>query len=345
MNGTDHQVPQPWLGRVRGRGQRHPGRLRFEITTLADYVASAPTDGLADLGRRAAQRGPGQPAHGRGVQPRRRPPGGAAGPSRPSSARPSRSAPCGCRPTGGPAPSSPEAWRAGDPQLRPRLDLRLLGRRRRRSPCSTATPRRPPSPRGCGPGPSRRRARRMATAGPGDHQPRGPGSRRRRRAARWPATSPCPGVQVLSPSPRRRPSRLAGTGADLGVLLGESGRRGIPDRRRRGRRRARRRGRRSGADHPHRPGARPPAAGTGPAMAEAWAQAGAHRDQPLTGPGSTGRLAAGRWPTSADVAGFGWQAWEPAPLAVDPGDGRAGASLANGLVQRRRSITATEPFP
>ena len=45
MNGSDHLMPQPWLGRVWPR-PTIPGRLRLEITPLPEYLASAPTDGL-----------------------------------------------------------------------------------------------------------------------------------------------------------------------------------------------------------------------------------------------------------------------------------------------------------
>jgi alpha-mannosidase len=46
MNGTDHQVPQPWLGRVVAEVNALQDDYRLEVTSLAEYVATAPTDGL-----------------------------------------------------------------------------------------------------------------------------------------------------------------------------------------------------------------------------------------------------------------------------------------------------------
>jgi mannosylglycerate hydrolase len=46
MNGTDHQVPQPWLGRVVAEANDLQDDYELVVTSLADYLASAPTDGL-----------------------------------------------------------------------------------------------------------------------------------------------------------------------------------------------------------------------------------------------------------------------------------------------------------
>jgi hypothetical protein len=46
MNGTDHQEPQPWLGRVLAEANALQDELQFEITSLADYVATAPNEDL-----------------------------------------------------------------------------------------------------------------------------------------------------------------------------------------------------------------------------------------------------------------------------------------------------------
>ena len=46
MNGTDHQEPQPWLGRVVAEANALQGDSVLEITSLADYLATAPTEGL-----------------------------------------------------------------------------------------------------------------------------------------------------------------------------------------------------------------------------------------------------------------------------------------------------------
>jgi len=47
MNGTDHQEPQPWLGRVVAEANDIQDDYVLEVTSLADYLAHAPTDGLA----------------------------------------------------------------------------------------------------------------------------------------------------------------------------------------------------------------------------------------------------------------------------------------------------------
>jgi mannosylglycerate hydrolase len=46
MNGTDHQEPQPWLGRVVAEANELQDDYVLEVTTLPDYLAGAPTDGL-----------------------------------------------------------------------------------------------------------------------------------------------------------------------------------------------------------------------------------------------------------------------------------------------------------
>jgi len=46
MNGTDHQEPQPWLGRVVAEANALQDDYVLEVTTLPDYLAGAPTDGL-----------------------------------------------------------------------------------------------------------------------------------------------------------------------------------------------------------------------------------------------------------------------------------------------------------
>ncbi|MHB8328048.1 MAG: glycoside hydrolase family 38 N-terminal domain-containing protein [Acidimicrobiales bacterium] len=46
MNGTDHQEPQPWLGRVVAEANDLQDDYRLEITSLADYLNAAPTEGL-----------------------------------------------------------------------------------------------------------------------------------------------------------------------------------------------------------------------------------------------------------------------------------------------------------
>jgi mannosylglycerate hydrolase len=46
MNGTDHQAPQPWLGRVVAEANDLQDAFELEITSLAEYLEGAPTDGL-----------------------------------------------------------------------------------------------------------------------------------------------------------------------------------------------------------------------------------------------------------------------------------------------------------
>ena len=58
MNGTDHQEPQPWLGRVVAEANDLQDDYVLEVTTLPDYLAGAPTDGLP-RGRASCARGPG----------------------------------------------------------------------------------------------------------------------------------------------------------------------------------------------------------------------------------------------------------------------------------------------
>ncbi|HAM03348.1 MAG TPA: alpha-mannosidase, partial [Acidimicrobiaceae bacterium] len=46
MNGTDHQAPQPWLGRVVAEANDLQDDFELEITSLPEYLERAPTDGL-----------------------------------------------------------------------------------------------------------------------------------------------------------------------------------------------------------------------------------------------------------------------------------------------------------
>jgi mannosylglycerate hydrolase len=46
MNGSDHLMPQPWLGRVVAEANGIQDDLRFEITSLPQYLAAAPTTAL-----------------------------------------------------------------------------------------------------------------------------------------------------------------------------------------------------------------------------------------------------------------------------------------------------------
>jgi len=46
MNGSDHLAPQPWLGRVVAEANQIQDGLSLRITSLPDYLATAPKDGL-----------------------------------------------------------------------------------------------------------------------------------------------------------------------------------------------------------------------------------------------------------------------------------------------------------
>ena len=48
MNGTDHQLPQPWLGRVVAEANDVQDRLELRVTSLAEHLAHAPTEGLPE---------------------------------------------------------------------------------------------------------------------------------------------------------------------------------------------------------------------------------------------------------------------------------------------------------
>jgi hypothetical protein len=46
MNGTDHLLPKPWLGRVIDEANEAQDDYRFRVATLASYLSAATTDGL-----------------------------------------------------------------------------------------------------------------------------------------------------------------------------------------------------------------------------------------------------------------------------------------------------------
>ena len=46
MNGSDHLLPQPWLGDVVAAANELQDDYRFAVTSLAEYVRAQPTDGL-----------------------------------------------------------------------------------------------------------------------------------------------------------------------------------------------------------------------------------------------------------------------------------------------------------
>ena len=47
MNGSDHLLPQPWLGRVVAAANAAQAEYRFAVTSLGEYVRDQPVDGLS----------------------------------------------------------------------------------------------------------------------------------------------------------------------------------------------------------------------------------------------------------------------------------------------------------
>ncbi len=47
MNGTDHQMPQPWLGRVVAEANQIQDEYEFVVTSLPEYLPTQPVEGLA----------------------------------------------------------------------------------------------------------------------------------------------------------------------------------------------------------------------------------------------------------------------------------------------------------
>jgi hypothetical protein len=54
MNGSDHLMPQPWLGRVVAEANDLQDDYHFVVTSLAEYLPSQPTDGLGRVRRRSS---------------------------------------------------------------------------------------------------------------------------------------------------------------------------------------------------------------------------------------------------------------------------------------------------
>ena len=56
MNGTDHQLPQPWLGRVVAEANTIQSDYRFVVTSLAEYLPDTAHRRVAGVAGRAALR-------------------------------------------------------------------------------------------------------------------------------------------------------------------------------------------------------------------------------------------------------------------------------------------------
>ncbi len=72
MNGTDHQLPQPWLGRVVTEANDVQDDLDLRVASLEEHLRTAPDGGPGHLARRAPLGRPRQPADGGRVEPGRR---------------------------------------------------------------------------------------------------------------------------------------------------------------------------------------------------------------------------------------------------------------------------------
>ena len=104
-------MPQPWLGRV--VAEANDLQDDYELVRHARWpstCAHATDRRPARVDGRAALRGPRQPAHGRGVEPRRRASRRRRAPSGRSSGWPSRCRRCSCPPSAGRRALLDEAW-------------------------------------------------------------------------------------------------------------------------------------------------------------------------------------------------------------------------------------------
>ena len=79
MNGTDHQRPQPWLGRVVAEANQIQSEFELDHLVAARLPGRRARRRSARLARRAALGSALEPADGSGVQPGRRQAGGSPG--------------------------------------------------------------------------------------------------------------------------------------------------------------------------------------------------------------------------------------------------------------------------
>ena len=196
MNGSDHLRPQPWLGRVVAEANQLQDNFELSISSLGEYLAGTTRDGLVEW--RGELRSGFRSNVLMGVASNRVDVKQAAARAERSLERlaePLSALFLPARPLARPLPR-----RGLDPdgaQFGPRLDLRLLGRRRRR--CRAPPLRRSPPDRR---GPDRAGAacrRDLDGEGrPGGREPVGPRTRRMVDVVVPAVGEPVPDVQVLS---------------------------------------------------------------------------------------------------------------------------------------------------
>ena len=325
MNGTDHQTPQPWLGRVLAEANAVQDRYRLVVTSLAEYLASAPRQGLAHW--RGEMRSGARANLLMGVASNRVDVKIAA--ARAERALERRAEPL-CAlwlpPDQWPQPELAAAWRevitnsAHDSICACSADEVGAAVLHRFSEATTIAD-------GLVGRALRVAGASMASAGAVVINP----TARPRSGVvevELAGDEAVIGAQVVE-TVAAGAMAVAGTGADLEALLGRLAEAGF----------------RSDADYRSvdlaaddagvvvnvvQARGRPVGADVGAAMAEVEAQAGAHRDRPLQI-----RVQRQAWQRVAvyadDVPGFGWKAWTPGPLPVAPvvADGLC---MANGLV-------------
>ena len=147
MNGSDHLMPQPWLGRVVAEANDLQDEFVFEVTSLPRYLVG-PGHRRPDEGAgRAAFGLPGQHADGRHLEPGRREAPGCRGRAR--AGAPRRAAGGPVPGAGGRTPTGCSSWPGSrwcaTPRTTPSAPVRSTTWS---TPCCTATPRRGRSPRG-----------------------------------------------------------------------------------------------------------------------------------------------------------------------------------------------------
>ena len=128
MNGSDHLAPQAFLGNVVSEANAVQDDLALEVTSLAAYLATAPRHDLPRWQGELRSGARGEPAHGSGVEPRRRASRRGGDRTQPRTTR--RAAVGAVPPTRGMARrAAPPGLARGHPQRCPRFDLRVFGRR------------------------------------------------------------------------------------------------------------------------------------------------------------------------------------------------------------------------